>query len=53
MVWEIRVQSQVESYQKIVLDATLPNTQHYKVSTKGKVEQSIEWSSVLHYTLVW
>ena len=27
---------------KIVLDATLPNTQHYKVMIKGKVEQSRE-----------
>ena len=28
--------------QKMVLDATLLNTQHYKVSIKGKVEQSRE-----------
>ena len=28
--------------QKIVLDATLLNTQHYKVRIKGKVEQSRE-----------
>ena len=28
--------------QKIVLDAALLNTQHYKVSIKGKVEQSRE-----------
>ena len=26
--------------QKMVFDATLLNTQHYKVRTKGKVEQS-------------
>ena len=38
--------------QKIVLDATLLSTQHYKVITKGKVEQSGEWSSTLPYTLV-
>ena len=29
----------------MVLDATLLNTQHYKVRIKGKVEQSREWSS--------
>ena len=34
--------------QKIVLDATLLNTQHYKVQIQGKVE----WSSILLYTLV-
>ena len=52
MVWEIGVQSQVESYQqlkKMVLDANLLNTQHYKVSIRGKVEQSREWSSALPY----
>ena len=38
--------------QKIVLDATLLNTQHYKVMIKGKVEQSWEWSSALPYTSV-
>ena len=37
---------------KMVLDAILLNTQHYKVKIKGKVEQSREWSSTLHYTLV-
>ena len=31
----------------MVLDATLLNTQHYKVRFKGKVEQSWEWSSAL------
>ena len=43
MVQEIGVQSQVEPYQrlkKMVLDATLLNTQHYKVRIKDKVEQS-------------
>ena len=48
MVWETGVQSQAESYQrlkkKMVLDATLFNTQHYKVRIKDKVEQSREWS---------
>ncbi len=37
---------------KMVLDATLLSTQHYKVRIKGKVEQSWEWSSALPYTLV-
>ena len=38
--------------QKMVLDAALLSTQHYKVRIKGKVEQSREWSSVLPYTSV-
>ena len=38
--------------QKMVLDAAVLNTQHYKIQIKGKVEQSREWSSVLPYTLV-
>ena len=33
--------------QKMVLDAALINTQHYKVTIKGKVEQSRKRSSVL------
>ena len=37
---------------KMVLDASLLNTQHYKVWIKGKVEQSKERSSALPYTLV-
>ena len=54
MVRETGVQSQVESYerQKIVLDAALLNTQHYKVGTKGKGEQSRGRSSVFPYTVV-
>ena len=36
--------------QKMVLDATLVNTQYYKVSIKGKVELSREWSSTFSYT---
>ena len=32
---------------KMVLDAALLNTQHYKVRIKGKVEQSMEKSSAL------
>ena len=45
MARETWVQSQVESYQrlkKMILDASLLNTQHYKVRIKGKVEQSRE-----------
>ena len=38
--------------QKMVLDASLLNTQHYKVGIKGKVEQSRERNSALPYTLV-
>ena len=38
--------------QKMILDATLLNTQHFKVQIKGKVEQSRERSSALPYTLV-
>ena len=38
--------------QKMVLDASLLNTQHYKVRIKGKVEQSRERSCALPYNLV-
>ena len=38
--------------QKMVHDAALLNTQHYRVRIKGKVEQSREWSSALPYTSV-
>ena len=38
--------------QKMVIDAALLNTQHYKGGIKGKVEQSRERSSVLTHTLV-
>ena len=37
---------------KMVLDAALLNSQHYKVCIKGKVEQSRELSSTLPYTSV-
>ena len=33
--------------QKMVFDATLLNTQHYKVRIQDKVEQSREWSNAL------
>ena len=38
--------------QKMVLDASLLNTQHYKIRIKGKVEQSRERSRALPYTFV-
>ena len=38
--------------QKLILDAALLNTQHYKVRIKGNKEQSREWSSILPYALV-
>ena len=38
--------------QKMILDATLLNTEHYEVWIKGKVEESRERSSALPYTLV-
>ena len=37
---------------KMVIDATLLYTQHYKVRIKGKVEHSRERSSVLPYAFV-
>ena len=37
---------------KMVLDASLLNTQHYKVQCKDKVGQSWERSSALPYSLV-
>ena len=52
-VQETEVQSQVESYQrfkKMVFDAALLNTQHYKIGIKGKVDQSKERCSALPYT---
>ena len=38
--------------QKMVLDPSFLNTQHYKVRIKGKVVQSREWSSAIPYTSV-
>ena len=38
--------------QKMVLDATLLNTQHYKGMDKGKVDKSREMSSAHPYILV-
>ena len=42
----------ISKTKKMVLDASLLNTQHYKVRIKDKVEQSRERSSALPYTLV-
>ena len=36
--------------QKMVLDAALPRTQHYKVRINGKVEPSREVSCTIHNT---
>ena len=41
----------IPKIQKMVLDAALLTTHHYKVRIKGKVEQSREWISALPYTL--
>ena len=38
--------------QKMVLDATLLNPQHFKVRIKGKVDQSRESTSTLPYIVV-
>ena len=51
--WGLIPAQVIPKTQKMVLDATLLNIQHYKVRIKGKVEQSQEWSSSLPYTLVW
>ena len=40
-------QGSYQKTQKMVLDAALLNTQHYKARIKGKVVQSREWSSTL------
>ena len=50
-----RFNPQGESYQRLknmVFDASLLNTQHYKVRIEGKVEQSTERSSDLFFTAV-
>ena len=39
--------------QKMVFDATLFSTQHYKLRIESKAEQSREWSSAFSYTTVW
>ena len=56
MDWETWVQIPsrvIPKTQQMVLDATLLNTQHYKVGIKGKVEQSSERSRTpLHLCVV-
>ena len=47
--WPGRV---IPKTKKMVLDAFLLNTQHYKVRIKGKVEQSRERTGTLSYTSV-
>ena len=42
----------IPEIQKMVVDASLLKTQHYKVCIKGKVGQSWKRSSTLPYTLV-
>ena len=42
----------IPKIKKMVHDAALLKTQHYKVRIKGEVEQSREWSSTLFYTEV-
>ena len=42
----------ISKTQKMVLDAALLNTQHYKARIKGKVEQSMKRNSALPYTSV-
>ena len=42
----------IPNTKKMVLDASLLNTQHYKVGIKSKVEQSKERSGALPYTFV-
>ena len=43
----------IPNTQKMVLDASVLNTQHYKVRIEGKVKQSREKISALPYTSVW
>ena len=42
----------IPKIKKMVFDAPLLNTQHYKVQIKGKVEQSRDRSNALPYALV-
>ena len=47
--WDrVSIQGQIiPKAQKMLLDASLLNIQHYKVKIKCKVEQTWEWSSAL------
>ena len=42
----------IPKIQKMVLDADLLNTQHYKIRIEGEVEQYRERSNALPYTLL-
>ena len=42
----------ISDTQKMILDASMLNIQHYKIWIKGKVAQSREMSSALPYTPV-
>ena len=42
----------IQKTQKMVLDASLLNTQHYNVWVKSKVEKSRERNRALPYTLM-
>ena len=42
----------IQKTQKMLLDAAMLNTQHYKVRIKGKAEQSKDWSSTFSYNPV-
>ena len=50
--WPGRRGSNPRSTQKMVLDASFFNTQHYKVRIKGKMEQYRERGSALAYIFV-
>ena len=43
----------ISKIQKMILDATFLNTQHYKVKNQDKAEESKEWNSILPYTSVY
>ena len=44
--------SVIPKTKKMVLDAALFNTQHYKVRIEGEVVQTRKWTSTLTYTFV-
>ena len=51
-VWGSITGQVIQKTQKMVLDPSLLNTQHYQVWIKSKVEQSRERSNDLPYTKV-
>ena len=50
--WDLILGQDISKTQKMVLAASLLNTQYYKVCIKGKVEQSRERSSSLPHISV-